>query len=102
MKKKLKNRFNSIVISLVLLTGTIILMIPVIEEIGNTLRLSESLKQVQAELVVLEQENSTLNEQKTKLLDPEYVKSYARANYMLTKDGEQIYYLPKDDSNDTD
>lgn len=102
MKKKLKNRFNSIVISLVLLTGTIILMIPVIEEIGNTLRLSESLKQVQAELVVLEQENSTLNEQKTKLLDPEYVKSYARANYMLTKEGEQIYYLPKDDSNDTD
>ncbi|HET6784679.1 MAG TPA: septum formation initiator family protein [Erysipelotrichaceae bacterium] len=102
MKKKLKNRFNSIVISLVLLTGTIILMIPVIEEIGNTLRLSESLKQVQAELVVLEQENNTLNEQKTKLLDPEYVKSYARANYMLTKEGEQIYYLPKDDSNDTD
>lgn len=102
MKKKLKNRFNSIVISLVLLTGTIILMIPVIEEIGNTLRLSESLKQVQSELVILEQENSTLNEQKTKLLDPEYVKSYARANYMLTKEGEQIYYLPKDDSNDTD
>lgn len=102
MKKKLKNRFNSIVISLVLLTGTIILMIPVIEEIGNTLRLSETLKQVQAELVVLEQENNTLNEQKTKLLDPEYVKSYARANYMLTKEGEQIYYLPKDDSNDTD
>jgi len=102
MKKKLKNRFNTIMISAVLLIGTVILMIPVIEEIGNTLRLSESLKQVQAELVVLEQENTTLNEQKTKLLDPEYVKSYARANYMLTKEGEQIYYLPKDDSNDTD
>jgi cell division protein DivIC len=102
MKKKLKNRFNTIMISAVLLIGTVILMIPVIEEIGNTLRLSESLKQVQAELLVLEQENTTLNEQKTKLLDPEYVKSYARANYMLTKEGEQIYYLPKDDSNDTD
>jgi cell division protein DivIC len=102
MKKKLKNRFNTIMISAVLLFGTVILMIPVIEEIGNTLRLSESLKQVQAELVVLEQENNGLNEQKTKLLDPEYVKSYARANYMLTKEGEQIYYLPKDDSNDTD
>jgi len=102
MKKKLKNRFNTIMISAVLLIGTVVLMIPVIEEIGNTLRLSESLKQVQAELVVLEQENNGLNEQKTKLLDPEYVKSYARANYMLTKEGEQIYYLPKDDSNDTD
>ena len=97
MRKKVKNRFNSIVVSLALLGGTIFLLIPVIEEVGNTFRLSETLKEVQAQLVVLEQENTSLNEQKTKLLDPEYVKSYARANYMLTKEGEQIYYLPKDD-----
>lgn len=97
MKKKVKNRFNSILLSVVLLGGTIFLLIPVVEEIGNTFRLNETLKEVQAQLIILEQENSSLNEQKTKLLDPEYVKSYARANYMLTKEGEQIYYLPKDD-----
>ena len=97
MKKKVKNRFNSVVLSVVLLGGTIFLLIPVIEEVGNTFRLSETLKEVEAQLVLLEQENTSLNEQKTKLLDPEYVKSYARANYMLTKEGEQIYYLPKDD-----
>ena len=102
MRKKVKNRFNSIVVSLTLLGGTIFLLIPVIEEVGNTFRLSETLKEVQAQLVVLEQENTSLNEQKTKLLDPEYVKSYARANYMLTKEGEQIYYLPKDDEQDND
>lgn len=102
MKKKVKNRFNSIVLSVVLLGGTIFLLIPVIEEIGNTFRLSETLKEVEAQLVLLEQENNSLNEQKTKLLDPEYVKSYARANYMLTKEGEQIYYLPKDDEQDND
>jgi cell division protein DivIC len=97
MKKKTKNRFNTIIVSLVLLAGTVFLLIPVVEEIGNTIRLSETLEEVKAELIVLEQENSSLEEQKTKLLDPEYVKSYARANYMLTKEGEQIYYLPKDD-----
>ena len=102
MRKKVKNRFNSIVVSLALLGGTIFLLIPVIEEVGNTFRLSETLKEVQAQLVVLEQENTSLNEQKTKLLDPEYVKSYARANYMLTKESEQIYYLPKDDEQDND
>jgi cell division protein DivIC len=102
MKKKVKNRFNSVVLSVVLLGGTIFLLIPVIEEIGNTFRLSETLKEVEAQLVLLEQENNSLNEQKTKLLDPEYVKSYARANYMLTKEGEQIYYLPKDDEQDND
>lgn len=102
MKKKVKNRFNSVVLSVVLLGGTVFLLIPVIEEIGNTFRLSETLKEVEAQLVLLEQENNSLNEQKTKLLDPEYVKSYARANYMLTKEGEQIYYLPKDDEQDND
>lgn len=102
MKKKVKNRFNSVVLSVVLLGGTIFLLIPVIEEVGNTFRLNKTLKEVEAQLVVLEQENNSLNEQKTKLLDPEYVKSYARANYMLTKEGEQIYYLPKDDEQDND
>lgn len=102
MKKKIKNRFNTIIVSLVLLAGTVFLLIPVVEEIGNTIRLSETLEEVKAELIVLEQENSSLEEQKTKLLDPEYVKSYARANYMLTKEGEQIYYLPKDDEQDNE
>lgn len=102
MKKKAKNRFNNLVLSVVLLGGTIFLLIPVVEEIGNTFKLSENLKEVEAQLVILEQENTSLNEQKTKLLDPEYVKSYARANYMLTKEGEQIYYLPKDDGQDND
>ena len=31
---------------------------------------------------------------KAKLEDPEYVKSYARGTYMLSKEGEQIFYLP--------
>ena len=30
----------------------------------------------------------------SKLEDPEYVKSYARGEYMLSKEGEQIFYLP--------
>ena len=102
MKKKLKNRFYTILVSAVLLVGTFVLLIPVVDEIGNTLRLGESLKKVQAELLILEQENTGLAEQKVKLLDPEYIKSYARANYMLTKEGEQIYYLPRDDQKDTD
>ena len=102
MKKKLKNRFYTILVSGVLLIGTFVLLIPVVDEIGNTLRLGESLKKVQAELLILEQENTGLAEQKVKLLDPEYIKSYARANYMLTKEGEQIYYLPRDDQKDSD
>jgi len=100
MKRRLKHRTSSIFLSLVLLALTFVFMMPVIEEVQNTFQLSQSLKEVQAELLILEQENTLLEEQKTKLLDPEYVKSYARANYMLTKDGEQIYYLPQEDEAD--
>lgn len=100
MKRRLKHRTSSIFLSLVLLALTFVFMLPVIEELQNTFQLSQSLKEVQAELTILEQENTLLEEQKTKLLDPEYVKSYARANYMLTKDGEQIYYLPQEDKAD--
>ena len=100
MKRRLKHRTSSIFLSLVLLVLTFVFMMPVIEELQNTFQLSQSLKEVQAELTILEQENTLLEEQKTKLLDPEYVKSYARANYMLTKDGEQIYYLLQEDEAD--
>lgn len=100
MKRRLKHRTSSIFLSLVLLALTFVFMMPVIEEVQNTFQLSQSLKEVQAKLLILEQENTLLEEQKTKLLDPEYVKSYARANYMLTKDGEQIYYLPQEDEAD--
>ena len=97
MKRRLKHRASSIVVSIMLLGFTIVLLMPVFEEVQNTIQLSQSLKEVQAELAILEQENMTLEEHKTKLLDPEFVKSFARANYMLTKEGEQIYFLPQDD-----
>ena len=100
MKRRLKHRASSIFVSLLLLGLTFAFLLPVLEEVQNTFRLSQSLKEVQAKLLILEQENALLEEQKLKLLDPEYVKSYARADYMLTKDGEQIYFLPQEDEVD--
>ena len=83
-------------ISLSFIALALVLFKPVIDEVIKTIELSQSLIEVQAQLEILEAENASLQEQKTKLEDPEYVKSYARATYMLTKEGEQIYYLPKE------
>ena len=44
------------------------------------------------------EENEKLTSQKEKLQDPDYVESYARSNYNLSKQGEQIFYLPQDDN----
>ena len=94
-KRKLKKQ--KAWVSVLFILVTIPLLKPVVEELIKTYELSQTLKDVSSELVVLEEQNSLLNEQKTKLEDPEYVKSYARATYMLTKDGEQIYYLPQEE-----
>lgn len=94
-KRKLKKQ--KAWVSVLFILVSIPLLKPVVEELIKTYELSQTLKDVSSELVVLEEQNSLLNEQKTKLEDPEYVKSYARATYMLTKDGEQIYYLPQEE-----
>ena len=44
----------------------------------------------------LREENASLVSKKGKLEDPNYVQTYARGNYMFSKDGEQIFYLPSD------
>lgn len=92
-KRKIKTR--SLIVSGLMLAISFMLLKPVVEEVLDTVQLSRSIKEVETQLQVLEAENGTLSEQKAKLQDPEYVKSYARATYMLTKEGEQIYYLPK-------
>jgi lysyl-tRNA synthetase class 2 len=43
------------------------------------------------------EEAKKLADEKEKLLDPDYVENYARGNHMLSKQGEQIFYLPSDD-----
>ena len=67
-------------------------------EVLTTLKLRKDLVEVEQKLQEVQDENSYLNREKQKLQDPDYVQNYARGNYMLSKDGEQIFYLPEDDS----
>ena len=98
--KKRKTQIGSLIISLALITASGMLLRPVVEEVMRTISLRQQISEVSEALMLLEIENQGLQDQRLKLNDPDYVKSYARANYMLTKDGEQIYYLPKNDDND--
>ena len=69
-------------------------------ELMTTFELKQQLETVEQELAVIKEENTQLTSQKVKLEDPDYVQNYARGNYMLSKEGEQIFYLPgsSDDS----
>ena len=63
-------------------------------EFMTTVELKKQLETVEQELAVIKEENAQLTSQRDKLEDPDYVQNYARGNYMLSKEGEQIFYLP--------
>lgn len=60
--------------------------------------LKEELKEANTRYQEVKDENSYYISEKEKLQDPDYIQSYARGNYMLSKDGEQIFYLPEKDN----
>lgn len=100
-----KRKMKPVVLQLLMIVVSIIsifLIIGVGSEILTMLELQKQNKLVEKELQHLEQENASLTNQKTKLQDDNYVQTYARGNYMFTKDGEQIFHLPKNDNLNTD
>lgn len=81
--------------SVCFLAVSVFLLYTVINEVMTTVKLHQQLAEVQAKLQEVEDENTYLTQQKEKLQDPDYVESYARGNYQLSKEGEQIFYLPE-------
>jgi len=75
----------------------ILLLVNVVENVNRSSILKNELKQYQTELENLKAENTSLSSEISKLNDVNYVESYARANLMLSKEDEKIFYLPSID-----
>ncbi|MDD6259108.1 MAG: septum formation initiator family protein [Erysipelotrichaceae bacterium] len=101
VKKKKKRRkltpFTRL-LCLLLIGISVYFLYAVGKEIVTTVTLQRQLAQVQEKLQEVKDENKYLTDQKEKLQDPDYVENYARGNYQLSKDGDQIFYLPEDSS----
>lgn len=103
-KKKTKKRKNrrltpvTKLICVVLIGVSVWLLYSVGREVMTTIELRRQLAEVEEKLQKVQAENERLNKEKEKLKDPDYVQSYARGNYILSKDGEQIFYLPESNS----
>jgi cell division protein DivIC len=93
-RKKLKG-FVLNIIAFIVFGVSLVLLYQVSLQIVQTVQMTARLSSVQEQMSILENENDYLMEQKDKLNDPEYVKNYARFGYMLSKEGEQIFYLPE-------
>ncbi len=64
------------------------------KEIKTTFSLRGDIIESEKEIARLEAEKESLQLQKEKLTDENYVSSVARGKYLITKENEQIYVLP--------
>ena len=99
VKRKKKKKLTPVVklICFVIIGLSFYLIYLSFNEFVTMIELKSDLADVQEQLQQVQDENTYLTSQRDKLQDPDYVLSYARGNYMLTKEGENIYYLPGKD-----
>lgn len=93
-RKKSNFSFTKVLVMTILVAVSGYLLFSVAKEVMTTVQLTKELKEVNIELEKIKTESENLKERKEKLKDPEYIKSYARGEYSLTKEGEQIFHLP--------
>lgn len=68
-------------------------------ELITTIQLKQAISQSQLEIENLATQQELFEIEQKKLNDPEYVKQYARAKYLVSAEGEQIFKsIDKDDS----
>ena len=94
--KKLSPLMKLFCVAVICVSGW--LMFSVAKEVVTAVRLRSQLSDAESKYAQVKAENEKLTDQKQKLQDPDYVESYARSNYNLSKQGEQIFYLPEDTS----
>ncbi|MBQ9328245.1 MAG: septum formation initiator family protein [Solobacterium sp.] len=66
-------------------------------EVYTTITLKKQIAEVEERYQEVLDENEYLTREREKLEDPDYVASYARGTYLLSKDDEQIFYLPENE-----
>lgn len=100
VKKKPKRKMTPFLklICYIVIAASIFLLYEVVHEVYTTVELKAQIAEAEEKFQQVQDENMYLTTEQAKLQDPNYVQSYARGNYMLSKDGEQIFYLPEKDN----
>lgn len=99
-KKKQKRKMTPFLrlICYLIIAASVFLLVEVAKEIYTTVELKKQLAEVQEKYKEVQDESAYLLQEREKLTDPDYVQSYARGNYMLSREGEQIFYLPENEN----
>lgn len=99
--KKLHAKVWSLVVCVIMLAIAGYFLWQIVGQAKTTFTLVSDISNARKELAELNAENTQLTEQIEKLQNTDYVQSYARSKYLITKQGEQVYQLPAQDDNKT-
>ncbi len=94
VKKRVKFSSARVIMSALLFIVSGFLIFSIAKEVMVTVELTGDLQDLNVQLKEIEDETRNLQERKEKLEDPNYIKSYARGEYSITKEGEQVFRLP--------
>jgi len=93
-KKKKGSKILTYLVAAVLLISAGFLSFGVLSQVIENLQLRSQESEVTARLEELEAINAQLQAEKTKLEDPEYIATYARGEYLFSKNDEKVFLLP--------
>jgi len=94
MAKKRSSKFKRKLIGLISLVIIIAAIISIAQNVIAYEQLKTQKLLVEKELELLLEENENLSDTKSKLEDENYVQTYARGEYMFSKEDEKVFYLP--------
>jgi|GEM_PF-237579 len=95
--RKVRVKIVSIVVCALMLVASAFFLWRIVGEAKTTVSLVSDITSAKQELTALQAENDQLTAQIEKLQNSDYVQSYARSQYLITKQGEQIFQLPAQD-----
>ncbi|MBQ1827033.1 MAG: septum formation initiator family protein [Erysipelotrichaceae bacterium] len=94
-KKKKSAMPILMIIASVLMVGAIVFFaLEISKEVETTFTLLTDISDAKKEIAELKEEEEKLIRQKEQLTDENYVRTWARGEYLITKEGEEIYRLP--------
>lgn len=93
-RKKMSRRIMAGVLSVLMISAIGYFVWQISKEVETTFTLLTDINEAKKELEDLKAEQQNLTQQKEQLLDDNYVKTWARGEFLITKEGEEIYRLP--------
>lgn len=93
-KKNPAKRITTILITVLMLGAIGYFVWEISKEVETTFSLISNINDAKKELAELQEEEAYLTQQKERLMDEDYLRVWARGEFLILEEGEELYKLP--------